>query len=229
MSLANKTSVSSLLAYNKSDISCHLRDLFWLCYSFDKDICLRTGQPPCMNETHCDLTLPSDYVPLQDINLQQSTPQIDDHTIPLFPWDLRLSILKSRVYQELYSANSLHQSVPELLSRIRSLDEALDQWRLSLPVEFRPTLYFSPETPISASVNTQMVMLRLAYYHCVITVHQASVRCQLSGTDFAGSGLDGITSSLRLSVNASRSTLSYLYKVLPVVKGECFWYVGCCE
>ncbi|KAL5363818.1 C6 zinc finger domain protein [Aspergillus floccosus] len=221
----NKTSVSSLLAYNKSDMNSHLRDLFWLCYSFDKDICLRTGQPPCMNETHCDLTLPSDYVQLQDINLQQSMPQIDEHTPPLFPWDLRLSILKSRVYQDLYSVNSLHQSVPELLSRIRSLDEALDQWRLSLPAEFRPTLYFPPETPISAKVNTQMVMLRLAYYHCVTTVHQASTKCQISGTDFTGLVPEGITSSARLSVTASCSTLSYLYKVLPVVKGECFWII----
>lgn len=221
----NRASDSSLRAYDKSELGCHLRDLFWLCYSFDKDICLRTGQPPCMNDAHCDLTLPSDYLWLQNINLQQTIPQINNHTIPLFPWDLRLSMLKSRIYNELYSASSLHQPVSELLSRIRGLDEALEQWRLSLPGEFRPTLYFSGETPVSANVNTQAVMLRLAYYHCITTVHQATSRRHVSQPDLVGPRLNGIGSSASLSIAASRSTLSYLHRVLPVVKGECFWII----
>lgn len=221
----NKNPASSFSAYDKSDLDFHLRDLFWLCYSFDKDICIRTGQPPCMNDTHCNLTLPSDYLRLHNINLQQDMLLIDNHTMPLFPWDLRLSMLKSSVYQNLYSADSLYQSVSELLSSIRDLDESLEQWRLSLPAEFRPTLYFSPETPVSANVNTQAVILRLAYYHCVIYIHQASSRCQSSEMNLAGPPLQGITSSTGLSITASRSTLSYLQRVLPVVKGECFWYV----
>ncbi|KAM0109878.1 hypothetical protein ACP6JB_004468 [Aspergillus fumigatus] len=170
----NRASDSSLRAYDKSELGCHLRDLFWLCYSFDKDICLRTGQPPCMNDAHCDLTLPSDYVWLQNINLQQTIPQINNHTIPLFPWDLRLSMLKSRIYNELYSASSLHQPVSELLSRIRGLDEALEQWRLSLPGEFRPTLYFSGETPVSANVNTQALTvtsrIRIILFYAITAV-----------------------------------------------------------
>ncbi|KAH1503030.1 hypothetical protein KXX06_000706 [Aspergillus fumigatus] len=166
-----------------------------------------------------------DYVWLQNINLQQTIPQINNHTIPLFPWDLRLSMLKSRIYNELYSASSLHQPVSELLSRIRGLDEALEQWRLSLPGEFRPTLYFSGETPVSANVNTQAVMLRLAYYHCITTVHQATSRRHVSQPDLVGPRLNGIGSSASLSIAASRSTLSYLHRVLPVVKGECFWII----
>ncbi|KAJ4132865.1 hypothetical protein NW754_015678 [Fusarium falciforme] len=35
-----------------------LRMLFWLCYIFDKDIALRTGQPPLMSDDYCDLTPP---------------------------------------------------------------------------------------------------------------------------------------------------------------------------
>ena len=221
----NENSSSSVSAYDKDDLVFHLRDLFWLCYSFDKDICIRTGQPPCMNDTHCNLTLPSDYIRLHNINLQQDMLPIDNHTMPLFPWDLRLSMLKSRVYQNLYSADSLHQSVSELLSSIRDLDESLEQWRLSLPAEFRPTLCFSAETPVSANANTQAVMLRLAYYHCVISIHQASSRCQISEVNLAGPPLQGITSSTGLAITASRSTLSYLQRVLSVVKGECFWYV----
>jgi hypothetical protein len=210
---------TSPLAYDKRNRECHLRDLFWLCYSFDKDICLRTGQPPCINDTHCDLTLPPDYVRLRDSNLQPNTPQSYEHTTPLFPWDLCLSMLKSQVHQDLYTAHSLKKSAPELLSSIRNLDEKLEQWRVSLPAAFRPTLYFFPATPVSADLNTITVMLRLAYYHCVTVIHQASSRCDREGPIPAG-----IASSTRLSIAASRSTLWYLERVLPLVHGECFRY-----
>ncbi|GKZ37771.1 hypothetical protein AbraIFM66950_009529, partial [Aspergillus brasiliensis] len=219
------TVTPSVLIYDKSDIRSHLRDLFWLCYSFDKDICIRTGQPPCMNDTHCDLSLPADYVRLHNINLQEDMIVVNDNTIPLYPWDLRLSMLKSRIYQDLYSAASLHQSASQLLSSIRALDETLEQWRISLPSEFRPTLYFSDDTHISANVNTQAVMLRLAYYYCVTSIHQASNRYRSSAFEPAGAWLSGITSSINLSITASRSTLSYLKRVLPVVHGECFWII----
>lgn len=207
--------------YDKSMPECHLRDLFWLCYSFDKDICLRTGQPPSIHDTCCDLTLPAGYAQLQDSNILQNSLSIDDHTVPLYPFDLRLSQIKYEAYQALYSASAQRNSGPEILSRIRKLDETLEQWRFSLHPEFRPTLWFSPEMPVSA-MNTQTTMLRLAYYHCVTIIHQASERCNFSHEN--GPEHDGIRSSVSLTVNSSRSTLSYLQAALPVVKGECFWY-----
>lgn len=143
----------SLQSYDKSVPECHIRDLFWLCYSFHKDICLRTGQPPSIHDVCCDLTLPTDYAQLQDSNILRDTVLIDRHTLPLYPFDLRLSQIKPEAYQDLYSASLHRKSNPEILSSIRALDEALEQWRLSLHSEFRPTLWFSPETPVSA-MNT---------------------------------------------------------------------------
>lgn len=207
-------------SYDKSIPEFHLRDLFWLCYSFDKDICLRTGQPPSIQDTCCDLTLPTGYAQIQDSNILRDTLSIDDHTLPLYPFDLRLSQIKSEAYQALYSASARRKTDTEILSSILELDEALEQWRLSLHPDFRPTLWFSPEMPVSA-MNTQTTMLRLAYYHCVNIIHQASERCRFSQEH--GPGHDGIRSSISLTINASRSTLSYLQTALPVVKGECFW------
>ncbi|KAJ6012367.1 hypothetical protein N7522_002722 [Penicillium canescens] len=220
---AGEPSNTSSSTYNKGNLRCHLRDLFWLCYSFDKDLCLRIGQPPCILDTHCDLTLPCDYVRLHNINLRGNMSQVDDETIPLFPWDLRLSLLKSKVYERLYSAHSFRQSESEFLSSIRSLDESLEQWRRSLPEELRPTLYVSQETSVAANLNTSAVMLRLAYYHCVAVIHQASSKFQDPTTDIPGPRLDNITSSTSLSTAASRSTLSFLHKVLYVVHPECVW------
>jgi hypothetical protein len=81
-----------------------LRKLFWLCYTFDNVLALRTGQPPCIDDQHCDLTLPSGYADMLysegDFDAAPST------TLCLFPGDLRLSIIKSRTCKLLYSSQA---------------------------------------------------------------------------------------------------------------------------
>ncbi|RAK75057.1 fungal specific transcription factor domain-containing protein [Aspergillus fijiensis CBS 313.89] len=205
-------------AYHKSVAEHHLRDLFWLCYSFDKDICLRIGQPPCINDTHCDLTLPIDYAQLQESNMQRETRSNTDDTLPLFPFDLRLSMIKSNVYQALYSTNAAKKPASEILSSIRSLDQELEQWRQSLHPDIRPTLSFHEETPVSRGLNTQAIMLRLAYYHCVALIHQSIDRCR-------GCQIRDLVSSDMLVTNVNQSTLSFLEIAMPVLAGECFWVV----
>ncbi|KAJ5090706.1 hypothetical protein N7532_009390 [Penicillium argentinense] len=219
----DKSSAAYLPPYDKGDLNCHLRDLFWLCYSFDKDICLRMGQPPSIDDTQCDLSLPADYVRLQNTNIRRDTMKPDSSTQPLFPWDIRLSKMKSEAYHTLYSASARLKSDSEILSSIRHLDAALEQWRLSLHPDIRPILCFWQDMPPKATVNTQEVMLRLAYYHCVIIIHEASDRCKLSKAD-SGIGVEGISSSINLSITASRSSLSLLQATLPILKGECFCY-----
>ncbi|GKZ37796.1 hypothetical protein AbraIFM66950_009555 [Aspergillus brasiliensis] len=209
--------VSAPTVYDKGNPDCHLRDLFWLCYSFDNDICLRIGQPPSISGVFCNLELPPDYARLQDSNMQQEQHlPITDATLPLYPWDLRLSQLKSEIYEALYSTTACQKSNPDIYESIRSLDQELEHWRTSLHPDIRPTLRFSPNTPVSFNLNTQAVMLRLAYYHCVTIIHQASERHHEG---------PGICSSISLAISASRSTLSFLQTALPVIEGECFWVI----
>ncbi|KAJ6134653.1 hypothetical protein N7523_000975, partial [Penicillium sp. IBT 18751x] len=218
----NVDSASALPPYNKGVLECHLRDLFWLCYSFDKDICLRIGQPPSINDSDCDLSLPLDYVRFQNSNMQRDTITVDDLTLPFFPWDIRLSKIKSKAYQALYSTSARRKSDSEILSSIRHLDAALEEWRLSLHSDIRPMLCLSRNLPVQTTLNTQVVMMRLAYYHCVTIVHEASDRRNISATN-TESKFKGISSSASISTTASRSTISLLQGALPVVKGECFW------
>ncbi|RAK78075.1 fungal specific transcription factor domain-containing protein [Aspergillus fijiensis CBS 313.89] len=148
--------------YHKSIPECHLRDLFWLCYSFDQDLCLTTGQPPSESGVFCSLDLPTHYAQLQDTNLQhpEQTLAITDATLPLYPWDLRLSPLKAEIYEALYSATACQRSNSEFFAQIHRLDQALEHWRLSLAPDIRPTLQFSVGMPVDATHNTQAVMLR---------------------------------------------------------------------
>ncbi|OJJ37887.1 hypothetical protein ASPWEDRAFT_50899 [Aspergillus wentii DTO 134E9] len=206
--------LQSLIMLTSSTVICETF-FFWLCYSFDKDICLRTGQPPSIEDSKCDLSLTTGYFRLQDINIQRDTMELDSSTQPLFPWDIRLSQMKSEIYDILYSASARLKMNVEILASILHLDTAL---------EIRPTLCFYQDMPPKANVNTQEVILRLAYYHCIVLIHKASNKCKLTGAD-PGIGLEGISSSINLSLTASRSSLSLIQASLPMLKGECFWVV----
>ncbi|KAJ5666636.1 transcriptional regulator family: Fungal Specific TF [Penicillium macrosclerotiorum] len=194
-----------------------LRNIFWICYTFDKDVSLRTGQPPTIADENCDLTLPAGYLDRAFID-----PEKDDSPLlePTFPFDLRLSMIKSRAHSHLYSVSALAKSDADLLKSIRELDDELEEWRLSIPVTWRPTMSFSPETS-DPNMSMHSVMLRLNYYLCMSVIHQASSRCK-SWTQ--GSGMmDGVSSSLALSVEASRSTLCYLEAAEHVLVDGIFW------
>lgn len=214
-------------SYDKSSLVHHFRDLFWVCYCIDKDLAHRTGQPPAINDDHCDLTLPLNYAQMQSSNIlgHDHMSSRSSATLPLFPWDLRLSIIKSRIYNSLHSTSASKQSEAEILRNIRWLDEELEEWRLTLPLDHRPTLIFLEETPVDVHTNTQAAMLRLAYHHCVILIHQARSRMfesHLSVSSLAGEGQEA---NLQVLIDASKSTLLYLEKMLPVLADECFWCV----
>ncbi|KAK9233770.1 hypothetical protein V1525DRAFT_415432 [Lipomyces kononenkoae] len=200
----------------------HLRNLFWVCYTFDKDLCLRTGQPPAINDEHCNLTLPPKYVEELYTDLLPQLSSAGFVRGPLFPFDLRLAMIKSRAYTALYSARALQKSDAELLKDIRELDDELEKWRTSLPQKFRPTISFSHDTPTDNEMNMQSVTLRLVYHHCVAAIHQAGSRCK-AWVGGQSRSMEGVSSSQALSVEASRSSLFYLLTARYVLSEESFW------
>lgn len=215
----------------------HIRMMFWLCYLFDKDIALRTGQPPIIPDDFCDLTLPEGYpenrfeVNSADSNDRSTVIPYDGFQMPWLPGDLRLSLLKSKACSALYSAASLRKSDAELLRTIRELDEELESWRLSIPAEFSPALSISKHTRLAADMNKSSSMLHielhLDYHYLLNVIHCASGRCMADWTGGPGAEKTfGVRSSLELSVEASRSTLIYLSAEAHRLAGEAFWYVG---
>ncbi|KAJ5666490.1 transcriptional regulator family: Fungal Specific TF [Penicillium maclennaniae] len=194
-----------------------LRNLFWICYTLDKDVSLRTGQPPTIADENCDLTLPPGYVDQAHHDVENEDVYFDQ---PVFPFDLRLSIIKSRAHSALYSVSAMKKCDADLLKSIRELDDELEAWRLSLSPHWRPTMSFSPEAS-DPNISMHSVMLRLNYYLCMSIIHQASSRCKAWQE---GSGMmDGVSSSLALSVEASRSTLCYLEAAEHVLVDGVFW------
>ncbi|TPX14435.1 uncharacterized protein E0L32_005399 [Thyridium curvatum] len=207
-------------------VQTHIRKLFWLCYTFDKDMALRTGLPPCIEDEHCDLTFPPQY--LETIHRLQEVPFAlqDQVDAPWLPGDLRLSIIKSKTYKVLYSANALRKLDADVVKTIRELDEELERWRISLPVLNRPQLFYSQEQAIDLSLPHPQIMhctlIQFEYHYLVATIHRAVGRCR-AWTDGESCAVDGLGSSLSLSVEASRTTLFYLRQTIHYLFEDAFW------
>ncbi|KAL2870733.1 putative C6 transcription factor [Aspergillus lucknowensis] len=200
----------------------HLRNLFWLAYTLEQDVSLRTGQAQLFSEDNCDLSLPPDYVEQMYVSLEYHHTSTDLPENPIFPVDLRLSIIRARAYSALYSFRAMKKTDAEILKDVRELDDELERWRLSVPPKWRPTLSFSHETP-DPNCNMHSVILRLNYHLCMTIIHQASSRCKSWVTQ--GGVMDGVSSSLALSVEASRSTLLYLETAGHVLVDGVFWMI----
>lgn len=209
-----------------------LRNLFWLCYKLDKDIAIRTGQPPLINDDFCDLTLPDGYVEHR-FDLPRAEPDdapLSDGCcrIPRLPGDLRLDMMNSKVFRLLYSMESRNKSDSELLRAIRELDAELEGWRLSIPANFAPSLVVTrssaPDKHASNCMSMLHIELQVQYHYLMTIIHSASGRCTIpSGAGAGSEQAFGVQSSLDLSVEASRSTLIFMKASTHKMAGEAFW------
>jgi Fungal specific transcription factor domain len=183
-----------------SILQSHVRNLFWICHLMDKELCLRTGSPPSLVEAQCDLT------PTGDLAQLEKSPE-DPHSF--FNATMRLSIIEGRIHNELYSPLALQQKGDsDILRSIRMLDMELEEWRLCLPESLRPSV--SPAVSAMASnnpvINEHITAFQIQYHFCMIIIHQASSRC-LTWMEDHMTKINGLTSSLMISVQATRSLL----------------------
>ncbi|KAB5576147.1 fungal-specific transcription factor domain-containing protein [Coniochaeta sp. 2T2.1] len=205
----------------------HLRKLFWLCYLLDKEISLRTGQPPSISDEHCDLTLPGGYMDVQyhDEYFFADVTHLDESAVPLLPADLRLTMIKSKACTVLYSAHALRKSDADLLRDVRELDEELETWRLSVPPKHRPVLSLSESSIWSRGdkpKSVRTVVINFEYHYLMATIHQATSRCRAWTTRGSGE-MDSVRSSLALAVEASRSALVSLRYAVHGLLEEASW------
>ncbi|KAI3543709.1 fungal specific transcription factor domain-containing protein [Colletotrichum filicis] len=245
-----KPSAGSDVPEQQSRTRSHARKLFWLCYTFDKIVALRTSQPPCIDDEHCDLTLPSGYVEGLYVDHNDTTISSSSSSGALccLPGDLRLSIIKSKACRLLYSIrlqqypSSQQHHRPTLnaglLREVRELDSELEQWRLSIPARFRPMLLGRSyggnnnsawwlDSTLDASQRMHVMVLHFEYHHLVAALHRAASpwlteRSEATVSTAATLPL-GSSQSQTLSIEASRSCLTYFRDTAPSLMGAAFW------
>ncbi|KAF4458842.1 Nitrile-specifier 5 [Fusarium albosuccineum] len=214
----------------------HTRTLFWLSYVFDKDISLRSGQPPLLIEDYCDLTPPDNYTmrynplttPGQDMGNDGTT---YEGLVPYFQGDLGLGRVKEQACLLLYSPKAFNLDDCQLLLHIRHLDNELENWRSSIPSDYRPKLAIQPGCPLfPPEMNMPQRMrcahLQLEYHYVMTAIHTAVRRCgkaYAKVTDLPDDLHSVFHSSSDLALEASRSTLSLLKNHLKESEDGTFW------
>jgi hypothetical protein len=196
----------------------HLRNLFWVCYTIDKDLCLRVRQPPALSDNYCDLALPLQY--LEEISKDFTISLVSDQVHPslMFPTDLKISQIKSQAYELLYSVPAFRKSNMELLMNIQNLSDSLEKCRLAVPEIERPSL----SRRDTGKIGIRTMVSQLDYLHCMAVIHQASNRCLGDGMNYYGTAIVN-TSGISLAVEASRSSLRYLQSVYHNLNEGSFW------
>ncbi|KAK2048334.1 fungal-specific transcription factor domain-containing protein [Colletotrichum somersetense] len=211
-------------------VSNQIRRIFWLSYKIDKDISLRSGQPPSIDDEYCDLTLPPAdwWTRSADSQAGASPSFLDEATITsaLQPGALQLTIIKSKICKTLYSVSAMKKGDAELLRDIRELDDELERWRMSVPSSYRPTLTFPRGKVVvrNSRLGMEEIILHFEYHYLMAMIHRASGRCRCWASG-ESSGLEGVSSSQALSVQASRSTLHFLRAAIHGVEQVAFWLV----
>lgn len=205
------------------------RRVFWIAYMVDKDICLRSGRPPCLDDDDINVELPSEN-PADGIGCIPLAPVSADsgRTVNMLRMSCEFAQIQSRVWKELYSVRAGQQSDGELLNTIGDLDAALEHWKDRIPIDIRPEHEINAaHTPLILHV----VVMHFAYYNCLATIHRMSVHHghwtdRLSG--FALKGLNAaplnprVFMSAALCVNAARASIN-LIKYIPQGDCACVW------
>ncbi|KAL3474168.1 fungal-specific transcription factor domain-containing protein [Aspergillus californicus] len=201
--------------------------VFWIAYMLDKDICLRSGRPPVQDDDDMNVELPSEDPPdnIGNVPLSDGKGRFN-----MFRILCQFSIIESKVYKRLYSARASRQSDGELLNTIGDLDRELEEWKDSIPTDFRP------ENEIKAShtpLILHVVVLHFAYYNCLTTIHRMSVHHGYWTSRLSNYAIQGLNArplnprvflSAVLCVTAARASIN-LIKYIPQGDFACVWLI----
>src|ERR1700759_4779441 len=150
--------------------------------------------------------------------------------VNLFRLMCAFAVIASKVYKNLYSVKAAKQADGELLNTIGELDRELEEWKDSIPIDFRP------EHEIKAShtpLILHVVTLHFAYYNCLTTIHRMSVHHGYWTSRLSNYAIQGLNvrplnprvfSSAALCVSAARASI-HLIKYIPQGDFDCVWLI----
>jgi hypothetical protein len=203
------------------------RRVFWIAYMLDKDMSLRAGRPPAQDDDDMNVELP-EADPEDQIG---NVPLADGKgKVNLFRLMCEFTVIECQVYKRLYSTKATKQSDGELLNAIGELDQQLEEWKDSIPIDFRP------EHEIKAShtpLILHIVMLHFTYYNCLTTIHRMSIHHGFWTSRLSNYALQGLNakalnprvySSAALCTAAARASIDLL-KYIPQGDFSCVWMI----
>jgi len=194
----------------------------------DKDLCLRTGKSPAINDDEVDFTF-NDFL-LEEAQASHKILLDDGKTCSIFYIMAHLANIKSETYRNLYSLRSNNQPSSVFLKAVRELDERLQQWKNLIPSQFQPSSRIVKETNFNfGSRTTPWLFIHVEYYHIIAVIHRASARnAGLQRTpelQYNPSERMAFNYSADICVESSRSLMFMIQRSKALfVDSKIFWY-----
>ncbi|KIL85828.1 hypothetical protein FAVG1_10797 [Fusarium avenaceum] len=201
--------------------------LFWLTYTMDRELSLRTSEPYLLQDHDigieidhissgpgkgCVLILP-DSIRDSPFDAYRIKRQFDEAVkINIPKTRARLAIIQGKIYDQVYSVRASRMSSSEKQQALEGLDSMLEDWYSSLPPSFN-------ETTQSFSIS-----VHITYYQCLFSARRATIHNtdwikQLDDYASSKTRLDATQRALLLPSNwstlveAARSCLTMLSKI----------------
>ncbi|KKK14330.1 hypothetical protein AOCH_001059, partial [Aspergillus ochraceoroseus] len=144
------------------------RRVFWIAYSLDRDISLRSGKPLAQSDDDVSIGLPT----TSHTDPQQTIPTKNTYDcFDAFIAHCQLATIKGQLYKALYSAAAENRPLGEIMTSIGILDEKLEHWKRKLPSEYQPEAQICPLLPQSPAF-IMLLFLHYSYFNCVIAIHR---------------------------------------------------------
>jgi hypothetical protein len=194
--------------------------VFWLCYILDKDISMRSGQPPVQHDDDIDVDLPCD-------SLSDGVGYIflAHGLCPMNFLQLRiqLAFIQGAIYRELYSAKATKQSDDRRAAVVLGLDERLKQWKNSTSIDFQPEFLTQKlQEPFDI---LHIVILHFTYFNCLTLIHRSSFQ-NMSWKTRAPNSIEPFNprnfSTKQIVIETARSALNLL-RLIPCGNYSCIW------
>ncbi|KFY37997.1 hypothetical protein V494_04549 [Pseudogymnoascus sp. VKM F-4513 (FW-928)] len=136
--------------------------VFWLVYIYDKDISIRTHNPPAQDDDDMDVDLPIESIDLHHDRLKEDNFYINH---------IGLSIIQGQIYKQLLSIRAKKSPEIDRLRTAKELVITLGAWKQSIPCMHIDKFNTTHEAS-SFFILLHSVILKFTYFHALDTVRR---------------------------------------------------------
>lgn len=187
------------------------RRTFWIACRMDRELSMVLKLPLIQNSADINIEIPESDPPdgLGDVSHSEGTGKIN-----IFRLTVELSVIEAEIHKGLYTAEASRQSDEELVQTIIRLDQQLEEWKVSVPIDFQP------EYEIKTSdfyLRQYIITLHFNYYNCLSNIHYACL-CLSKSSHISPETSCQIVSSKALYMSAARAMIRltrYISKETP--------------
>ncbi|KAH9206117.1 fungal-specific transcription factor domain-containing protein [Leptodontidium sp. 2 PMI_412] len=181
--------------------------VFWLLYIYDKDISIRTQNPPAQDDDDMDIDLPIETIDLHHDRINE---------VNFYNNHIGLSIIQGQIYKQLSSIRARKSSEIDRLRKAKEMVTMLEAWKQSIPCMLLVENFNTSHEPPSFFILLHSVILKFTYFHALDTV-----RHQGHTDDLDTLCLVEARESMQLLQLLPQGDFAYVWLLLDIIISAC--------